>query len=94
MTPEDTQKLERWTRRMAAREAEYDDVTGGRVVYLARRFPIPNTDGMSPAEAEATLAEWRAEVNEFIAAAEGQPATPNAVPPMAQSVPAPGAPVA
>ena len=63
MTSEDREQNERWLKQVAALEADCDDPTGGAVPYFARRFPIPDTRGLTPAEAEAVMAKWRAEVN-------------------------------
>lgn len=84
---------ERRARRMAELDDGFEKYPIGVIPYLARRFPIPSTEGMSPVDAEATLDKWRAEVNEFIAASENRPATPSATPP-AQPAAAPEAPVA
>lgn len=40
-------------------------ITAGRLPFLARKFPIPNTDGMTPEERDATLARWRDEIRAF-----------------------------
>jgi len=46
-------------------DRDFDDpggiLTAGMTV-IAAKFPVPNTDGLSPTETEAVLNRWRAEV--------------------------------
>lgn len=65
MTPDERRKAEARARRQAELE-DGCDVTAGRIPFLANKFPVPKTDGMTPEEAEATLARWRAEVKAFV----------------------------
>jgi hypothetical protein len=46
----------------------------GRVPFLAAKFPLPQTDGLTPEEREAVLARWRAEVVAFMESADRAPA--------------------
>ncbi len=94
MTAEEREKLERWAKRMAAREAECESTLGGAVPYLARLFPVPDTSGMSPSQAEAVLEKWRAEVNVMIAKGESPLSVPGGGVPPAQPQVKPQAPVA
>ena len=84
MIPKDPEALARWTKRA-------DEIDDGLAQYppagalpWMKRFPIPDTDGLSPAEAETVLAKWRAEVNAAMAAAglphAESPATPPTAP--------------
>ena len=62
MNAKERERNEQWLRRMAALEDECGDCTGGAGVYLAQKFPVPDTSGLTSAEAEAVLEKWRAEV--------------------------------
>lgn len=93
MTPEEREKLERWAKRVAALEAECGDCTGGAGMYLAGKFPVPDTTGMTPAQAEAVLAAWRAEVNAAMGPWDQPQAEPSGASPAHPSA-APQAPVA
>lgn len=93
MTPEERAKDEAWTRRMVAREdaLEVFDCTAGRIPFLAKKFPIPNTDGMTPEEQDATLSRWRAEIRAYIAEADARsfppPSTRPTTPPVQPTTP-------
>ncbi|HET6572763.1 MAG TPA: hypothetical protein VFG68_04105 [Fimbriiglobus sp.] len=54
----------------ARRWAELDDDPGGilaaGLTVAAQKFPVPDTDGLPPEEAEAVLDRWRAEVYSFL----------------------------
>lgn len=93
MNADEREKHERWAKWVDEMDDGFERYPPMGLIYLARRFPIPNTDGMSPAEAEATLARWRAEVDEFTAATQNGSATPSATP-AAQPPAAAEAPVA
>ncbi|HUR53669.1 MAG TPA: hypothetical protein VMZ71_06040 [Gemmataceae bacterium] len=69
MTPEERAREDAWLRRRLAHD-DGEDITAGRVPVLAKKFPIPDTTGMTPEQAEATLAKWRAEVKAFTDAAD------------------------
>jgi hypothetical protein len=61
---------------MARRMAELEDgccVTAGRVFALAKMFPVPDTTGMTPAQAEVTLENWRVTVRAYVAWADSNP---------------------
>lgn len=69
MTPEELAREEAWVRRMAELEDLYDPgpilAAGGLV--LMQKFPIPNTEGMTEAEAETAMARWQADLDAFFA---------------------------
>jgi hypothetical protein len=52
----------------------------GRVPFLAARFPLPNTDGLTPGEREAALTRWRAEIYAFVESADRAPAAQSVSP--------------
>jgi hypothetical protein len=51
---------------------------GGAVV--AAKFPVPDTTGLSPEQAEAALDRWRADVAAFYASQASAPPVPNPQP--------------
>lgn len=91
MTAEERERNERWLRKMAEDEP---DCTGGAVPYFAWLYPIPDTSGMTPEEAETILAKWRAEVNAAMEKGERPQSTPSGTPLPSQPPSKPEAPVA
>jgi hypothetical protein len=79
---------------MAALEDGCETTTGGAVPYFARLFPIPDTAGLSFAQAEAVLAEWRAKVYAAMTKAQNPSSVPGGAAPFTEPAPAPEAPVA
>lgn len=65
MSPEEREKEERWARRAAELEDGCCISVGGGMVTL-QKFPPPNTDGMTPAERDAALARWRADIDAWV----------------------------
>jgi hypothetical protein len=52
----------------------------GRIPFLAARFPLPQTDGLTPDEREEVLIRWRAEVVAFMESADRAPAAQSVSP--------------
>lgn len=93
MTTEERNRND-WLRRMAALEDECETTTGGAVPYLARLFPVPDTGGMTPAQAEAVLSAWRAKVHAATVGLQNPSAVPGGTAQPAAPSSAPEAPVA
>jgi hypothetical protein len=76
MTPEELTREEAWVRRMAEWEDLYDPepILAAGLIGLMKQFPEPNTDGLSPEEAEAVLTKWRADVHAYLDARQSRPA--------------------
>lgn len=72
MTEEEREKEKRIARRMAELE-DGCSVTAGRVFALAKMFPVPDTAGLTPEQAEITLANWRATVEAYKKWTDGNP---------------------
>jgi hypothetical protein len=94
MNAKERERNEQWLRRMAALEDDCGDCTGGAVPYFARKFPIPDTSGLTPAEAETVLEQWRAEVRAAMTQMEQPQAEPSGTTSPAQPPATPEAPVA
>ena len=94
MTPEQWEKEVAWTRRMVELEDRYGgaDLPAGRVLFLAKKFPIPDTTGLSAEQAEAVLAKWRAEVKAFTDAADRAPFASPVTPPISAPIAPPEVP--
>ena len=94
MTPEERERDARrakWLDEVDDGLAKYP-ISGG--LYWSKRFPVPDTSGMSPSQAEAVLEKWRAEVNVMIAKGESPLSVPGGGVPPAQPQVKPQAPVA
>ena len=65
MTPEERTKAEAWAR-WAAEQDGGADVSVGGLVVTHQKFPRPNTDGLTPAEADAALTVWRARIADWV----------------------------
>jgi len=76
MTPEESAREEAWIRRMAEWEDLYNPgpILAAGLIGLMKKFPEPSTAGLSPEEAEAVLAKWRAEVHAYLDAREARTA--------------------
>ena len=94
MTPKEWDREVAWARRSAELEDKYGglDHPGGRVMYLAKKFPIPDTSGLSVEQAEAVVAKWRAEVKAFTDAADRAPFASPATPAISAAVAPPEVP--
>jgi hypothetical protein len=94
MKPEDREKFEKWVKRLEEIDAGLEAHPIGIVPHLARQFPVPDTSGMTPEEAETILAKWRAEVNAAMEKGERPQSTPSGTPLPSQPSSKPEAPVA
>jgi len=95
MTPEEREKFERWAKRMEELDAGLEKYPiGGAGPYFARKFPVPDTSGLTPAEAEAVLEKWRAVVKAAMTQMEQPQSEPSGTTSPAQPPAAPEAPVA
>ena len=65
MTPEERTKAEAWARWAAERDGDADVGVGGWALTL-QQFPPPSTEGLTPTEAEAAVAAWRAKVADWV----------------------------
>jgi hypothetical protein len=94
MTTEERDRDERWLRRMAELEDGCETTTGGAVPYFARLFPVPDTAGLTLAQAETVLADWRTKVHAAMAELQNRPSVPGGTSLPVHPSSAPGAPVA
>ena len=67
MIPKERDAFERWVKRAEEIDEGLAEFPPAGATHLIKRFPIPDTSGLTLAEAEAVLEEWRAGVNAAMA---------------------------